>query len=323
MSALFLHIGSHKTGTTSIQRACSHLPSGNRDGVKYLDVRPSGTQVVGISGTLENFRARILLDAADRVFRPEGQKRLIASDESFFWISEPDTVHKLAALLHERFSSVTILCYLRRQDRLALSHRRQVSDGMPAARFYGVEATPLPRYQPHFQNYFDYATKLSTIWASAFGKQNVQVVPYDKITRKGADVVADFAHRTGASLDISTPIRANRSMKGSRTLVGLKLMEMGLPAPRRRKILENLPAAGQFLPTRAEAQAFVAHFAGANRNLARDWTWKGAPFTFDRSFGMYPKTTPPGWSDNDVEMIMEAIVEGMRHRGDLPASQEQ
>lgn len=314
MSELFIHIGSHKTGTTSIQNACSRLPISKRpDAVRYLNVRPSGTRVVEFKGKLANFRAKILLDAADQVFQPKRQERLVASDESFFWISEPETVHQLAALLRERFSVVTIICYLRRQDRLAVSHRKQVSEGMPASRFYGVQATPLPQYQPHFQNYFNYAAKLSNIWASAFGKENIQVISYDEISRTGGDVVKDFAHRTGAPLDMSKPRRANRSMKGNRTLVGLKLMEMGMPAPRRRKILKALPDTGTFLPSRAQAQAFLTHFSEANRQLAKDWTCEGAPFSFDQSFAMYPDADSTCWSDNDVEHLVQAIVEGMRN----------
>lgn len=314
MSELFLHIGSHKTGTTSIQRACSRLPdTAGRNGVTYLDIRPAGTPVVKTSGKLAQFRAEILLDAADQVFRPERQ-RYVASDESFFWISAPDTVHQFAALLRERFSTVTILCYLRRQDLLAVSHRKQVSHGLPAARFNGAQARPLPVYQPHFQRYFNYAEKLSKIWVSAFGKENVQVMSYDGITASGGDVVADFTRRTGAPLDISEPIRANISLKGNKTLLGLKLVEMGIPAPRRREVLKALPGAGQFQPTRAEAEAFLAHFSEANQQLARDWTWEGAPFAFDPSFEMYPDTDTPRWSDKDMEQVIEAVVNGMRNR---------
>lgn len=313
MSVLFLHIGSHKTGTTSIQNACSRLLGTKGPGAAhYVNVRPAGTPVVRIDGALADFRAKIMLDKAEQVFRPRGEERIIVSDESFFWISDPDTVHEFAALLRERFSSVTILCYLRRQDLLAMSHRKQVSEGMPAARFYGLHATPLPRYQPHLQSYFDYGAKLATIWVSAFGKENVQVMSYEGITQAGGDVVEDFANRTGTALDLSEPIRTNRSMDGNKTLVGLKLAQMGVPAPRRRRILKALSGASKFRPSRAEAQAFLAHFELANQRLAQDWTWQGAPFAFDQSLDMYPETDTPRWSDGDVERIVQAIVTGMR-----------
>jgi len=314
MGELFIHIGSHKTGTTSIQKACSTLPDADVSGpVKYLNVRPSGgNRVVETSVKLASFSAQIRLDAADQVFRPGEQDRFVTSDETFFWINEPETVHQFATMLQERFSAVTILCYLRRQDLLAVSHQKQIALGAPATRFYGVQATPLPEYQPHFQNYFNYAEKLSTVWASAFGKENINVISYDSIAGKGQDVVEDFANRTGAPLDMTTPIRSNRSMEGNKTLVGLKLMEMGVPKPKRRKILKALTGAGKFLPSRAQAQAFLAHFEEANRQLALDWEWDGAPFAFDQSFDMYPEANNACWSDYDVEQIVHSIIESMR-----------
>jgi len=311
MSELFIHIGSHKTGTTSVQKACSNLL--NYNSYRYLNIRPGSTRVVEDSGKLENFIAQIRLDAADRVFRPSKKKTYITSDESFFWISEPETVHKLAKMLQERFSKITIICYLRRQDLLAISHRKQVAEGMPAARFYGVQVTPLPKYQPHFQSYFDYANKLSTVWASAFGKENIQVISYDAVTKKGGDVVNDFSNRVGVLFDAPDPIRANASIKGNKTLVGLKLTKMGVHRTRVEKILEALPSAGEFLPSRVQAKEFLAHFDEPNRQLALNWKWEGAPFVFDNNFDMYPDVNETCWSNQNIEQLVKAIVNGMRN----------
>jgi len=311
MSELFIHIGSHKTGTTSIQKACSHLL--NYNFYKYLNIRPGGTRVVEDNGKLENFMAQIRLDAADQVFRPSKKKTYITSDESFFWISEPDTVHTLAKMLRERFSKITIICYLRRQDLLAISHRKQVAEGMPAARFYGVQVTPLPKYQPHFQSYFDYANKLSTVWASAFGKENIQVISYDSVTKKGGDVVNDFSNRVGVLFNALEPIRANISIKGNKTLVGLKLTKMGVPRARAEKILEALPSVGEFLPSRVQAKEFLAHFDEPNHQLASNWKWEGAPFVFDNNFDMYPDVYGTCWSDRNIEQVVQAVVNGMRN----------
>lgn len=313
LTKLYIHIGSHKTGTTSIQNACSRLlPGQGSEAPHYIDVRTADTRVVKSNGKLANFHAEVLLDMADRVFRPNGQQATVTSDEAFFWIKDPETVHKFAALLRERFSEVIILCYLRRQDLLALSHRRQVSEGLPAARFYGLHATPLPEYQPHFQNYFDYATKLSTVWVSAFGKENVQVMSYDGIMQTSGDVVTDFSQRLGMALNPLDTIRSNQSIGGNKILIGLKLTQMGIPAKQRRKILKTLPNSEKFRPSREQARAFLKHFERANQQLAQDWSWQGKPFAFGDSFEMYPETTAPRWGDNDVEAIIQAIVTGMR-----------
>lgn len=297
MPELFLHIGSHKTGTTSIQRTFSRLSEQNETiGLNYLTLGRTGTKVIRTKGELQNFQASVALRAAERVFRPKGQGKFVASEEGFFWISEPESVHQLARLLYERFSRVTILCYLRRQDHVAVSHRKQVADGMPAARFYGLHASPLPKYQPHFHRYFDYATKLSNVWASAFGKSNVQLISYDEISRMQGDVVQDFAYRIGAPSNISNSTRSNTSYKGSKTFVGLKLMAMGLPAKQCRKIVRRTPGWGKYLPSQSQAREFLSHFSEANLRLAQEWTYEGRPFSFDDSFDMYPSSAFAVWA---------------------------
>lgn len=308
MSELILHIGSHKTGTTSVQRAClKHL----QEGASYIDIRPSGTRIIKSAGRLENFRAWIDLDTADRLFRPEPDAgRFVTSDEEFFWIHDPETVADFAGMLKQRYTAIRVLCYLRRQDLLALSHRKQMSEGdTPAARFYGVTATPLPAYGAHLHRYFDYDAKLTGIWAEAFGRENVTLVPFDRNMFVEGDVVADFAQRCDLRFDRSGPIRENSSLDGNRTFVGLKLAELQIPKPQRRKILNHLSGDGTFLPARAEARAFLAHFAEANARLAGNWQWNGAPFRFDEDFTFYPETGPL-WDSDAVERMLHAVLVG-------------
>lgn len=310
MASLIIHIGSHKTGTTSVQQACfRHL----KRGVSYINIRPTGTRILKSSGRLEDFHAWIDLETADGLFRPQkAGARFVTSDEEFFWIHEPETVERFAAMLKQRYASVTVLCYLRRQDRLALSHRKQVSEGnTPAARFYGTTATPLPVYGPHLHRYFDYDEKLTGIWASAFGRENITLVPYDRAALVKGDIVEDFAHRCNLRFNLTEPIRVNSSLDGNRTFLGLKLAELNIPKPRRKRIMDLLPGAGTFAPTRAEAEAFQAHFAEANERLARNWQWDGAPFRFDDDFTLYPETGP-FWDTESVERMLHAVLMGTR-----------
>jgi hypothetical protein len=317
MSTLHLHIGSHKTGTTSIQRACRRFMSRTGEGgVRYIDIRPPATRVVRSSGRLESFRADIRPKAADAVFRPEAQAgpgadpsglTFVASDEDFFWISDPEPVHRLAELLRARFDEVRILCYLRRQDQLATSHRKQVMENMPAARFYGVSPTPLPVYRPHLQRYFDYAGKLA-LWAEAFGPEAVTVVPYRRDARVG--VVEDFAARTGCRFKPHKPIRANRATAGNRLLVGLKLTQAGVPAELRKQALAGLEPRGRFLPSQEAARTFLAHFEAANARLAREWRCDGAPVTFEGAFDMYPEREE-SHSHEEAGRMLEAAIRAL------------
>jgi hypothetical protein len=313
MSTLVLHIGSHKTGTTSIQHACRFaLPTTGAVRCHYFNIRPSGVRVLANAGSGADFGATVDLGSADQVFRPvtgpDAPDLYVTSDEEFFWIHEPDSVHRLADLLKARFETIRILCYLRRQDLLALSHRKQVLEGAPAIRFYGVTPTPLPEYQPYLANYFDYAAKLTDIWASAFGKGNITLVPFEKARLVQGDAVKDFAARLGISLGTYDAEPANSSYAGNQTFLGLLLAKANIPHKERLLIVRSLPERGRFLPSQDEARAFLSHFTAANERLAREWQWNGNPFAFEASFDMYPREVKLRWDDLEVAEMISAML---------------
>lgn len=304
MTELVLHIGSHKTGTTSIQDACRrHLYGGKRPGVAYVDVRQEQDRIVRPRGSLDKFGTSLNQESIDRLFRPAADLT-ITSDETLFYIWSPKQIRTLARLLRPRFDRVRILAYLRRQDLAALSHRKQVAKGRPSGRFYGSTATPLPEYAPHLQRYFDYATKLADHWGKAFGMENMEVGLYDRRLLKDGDVVADFANRVGIALPPEDHVEKNTALGRDQLIVGLKLMEMGMPMEDRSRFLARLSHEGRFLPSRQEAQDFLAHFADSNRRLETLFRVDGKPFRFDESFGMYPQTNPSGWDDDSVLQLV-------------------
>lgn len=316
MTKLFLHIGSHKTGSSSIQKACRFSLSGPPAKVSYINIRPSGTRILYSSGKLETFRVNLDLKKVDSVFRPvpdrcgqtTGPEIHIASDEELFWINDAEQIYQLSEILVPRYESIIVICYLRRQDLLALSHRKQVIEGTPATRFYGAEAKPLPDVRPHFYTYFDYAKKLTEIWAPSFGKENIRVIPFEREAMADGDAVSEFARQTGVGFRSVGTVTTNQSLAGNRTLVGLKLAEMGIPPRQRKMLVEQLSGKGLFLPTQAEAEKFMAHFTEANNRLSREWTWQGKPLRFNESFDMYPELPEPLWSNQDVENMLRAAL---------------
>ncbi|PIE07885.1 MAG: hypothetical protein CSA74_05100 [Rhodobacterales bacterium] len=329
-SELVLHIGSHKTGSTSVQLACQEgLADSGPDAVHYFDIRPGSQRITALGGAGENFRCWIDLDAADQVFRPDAAPeevtRFITSEEELFWIHEPDSVQDFAAMLRERFGTIRVICYLRRQDRLAFAHRKQVLERCPAALFYGVSATPLPEYQPHFQRYFDYAAKLEDIWCAAFGKENLTVIPFEKTKLHEGDIVTDMMQRTGIRMKTDKRYEENMSLSGNKTFLGLALLARGFEPEVVVRAVANLPARGTFDPTRDEARAFLAHFEEANARLARDWVFEGAPFVFDDDFSAYPEKMRDFSMEEIAEMIDRAVWSvgeevSEKRRADTPAA---
>lgn len=321
MAELILHIGSHKTGTSSIQYVLRGSRNAlERQGVAYLlpDDRTArnASSLVKVSGEREAFSARFADDKADRLLQPRAPRNIVSA-EGFFWFSDPEEVGRFAALARARFERITVLAYLRRQGRLAVSHRNQVRNAAPAMRFYGLRADPLPEYRSYLHRYFDYAAKLVDLWGGAFGRDNVVPVPFERTVLTDGDVVADFAARTGVALAYDAPVIRNASSSGlARMFVDLKLAELGLPPDSRRRIVRRLGREGLFLPTRDEARAFLAHFDASNARLAEHFWIDGRPFAFDSSMEMYPDRSDGVWSHALVGEVIEALLGA---RDGLPA----
>ncbi|PQO22099.1 hypothetical protein C2I36_14750 [Rhodobacteraceae bacterium WD3A24] len=311
MSELIIHIGSHKTGTSSIQQAClsaeEHLM---HHGVALLRHGPAANALVRVQGRRADFRPFIATGLADDLLRPRAPRNLLSA-ECLFWLFEPEQLAPLADLARARFETVSVIAYLRRQDLLAVSHRKQVLHGAQAARFYGVRATPLPDNQPYLQRYFDYATKLADLWGGAFGIENVHPAVYEAGRLRDGDVVEDFAARLGLDLSMRTPGRRNVALSGNRLLVGLKLAELGAPAELRKRIFRHLPEEGRFLPSRAEARAFLSAFEASNDRLNRLFATSARPLRFDDSFDMYPETTNTEWDNERAEQLVDAVMRGV------------
>ena len=129
---LVLHIGAHKTGTTSIQ--------------KFLFQNRSSLQEAGVSYVVPNENAAHLHEylQLDRSvlthphFKADVHGLLellssasgdvvIGSSENFSFLFDPREVSELASALQREFSDIKIVCYLRRQDRHVISHHQEQS----------------------------------------------------------------------------------------------------------------------------------------------------------------------------------------------------
>lgn len=316
MASLYLHIGSHKTGTTSLQEALAR--SLDKRSASYVDIRRKETRLIKIRGSGPQFRADINVERAANLFasnlrkssRKNTGKVFVASDEALFWPNDAEQVARLADALRSIFDSVTIICYLRRQTELAIAHRKQVIMGLPAKRFYGKEITPLPRYQPHFQDYFDYDRKLSNIWAPAFGADNVVAVPFERGRFQDGDVVKDFANRTGITFSRRRRADANTAMAGNQTYLGLVLKRAEVERDIRRRIVDKLRGEGHYLPSRKRARAFQAKFKDANQRLAQNWRCDGEPIAFEAGFERYPVEPERGpWDYSAVRSRLSKVLD--------------
>lgn len=303
MRHLWLHIGAHKTGTTSLQRALAAPEnSASLHGWTNLaGVHSKGSHLVKTFGAGKNFQTRLQLDVLEGRIPESGN--CILSTEGLFWIDDAAQIVALREFLSKHFDDIRVAAYLRRQDLLALAHRKQVVHGLPAKHFYGVQVQSLPAYRPHMMRYFGYGSKLKK-WEQAFGADTIHVRRFQPKDLKNGDTVADFFDLVGLAPPAPLP-HVNTALSRAQTLAGLWLLSRGHSPRQHMPALRRLENDGPLRPSRAEAAAFLGHFAAENAELARKYAPDGPESYFDMDLSRYGETTDDSL-DEDAMLALES-----------------
>lgn len=324
MKKLYVHIGCHKTGTTSIQ----HNLAQNAEALAkygltfFYDNCYSGEQLLPDLHSWLNFveapgkvvpqglYVRELDKLADRLARIQGD--VIVSSENFSFFFEPAPIGALQAALSPIFGQIRIICYLRRQDRHAISHHQEGSKFFraPEGDLFGHSTYALPPFDPRHRLYLDYHRRLS-MWAQAFGADNMVVKVFDRKQFPEGDVVADFFSLLGIS----------EYQKVADRNVSLSLREAKIGHVIAGSELKNKPALASVLracsgdpaklvPSRAAAQAYYAQFADSNAALAKMFGLAADGVLFDEDFSDYPEQAQDAWTE---ESANSAILNLLRY----------
>ena len=210
MKEVILHIGSRKTGTTSIQAALNGFDDGstryaalayrNHSPVIYtLFSRNWETyhywQNRGLaSARIEDLRQQFRDDLEREVTNPE-RDRLILSGEDIALL-EPDEKQDLVTFFTDRGLGVRVVCYVRDPVSFAVSaFRQQVRTG--AARLWSIS----PDYRQHLEAFL-----------AILPPGHLVARTYSKDRLHQGDVVADFCKLIGIAPDALPPERANPAL---------------------------------------------------------------------------------------------------------------
>ena len=345
---LILHVGTEKTGSTAIQQhllinretlaergvhLCRSLGGGNHralvaafmppdtldDFLRAQNLADAEQRAVWAAGVLDGFAAEVAAAKADA-----GMETVVVSSEHFHSrLLEPDSVTRLATFLDGLFTDVSVICYLRRQDQMALSFYSQKL----RAGFVPPEILPLSKVRRRADSlppYFDFDSLLHR-WSEAFGASRVRPRLYQTESFAGGDVVEDFFQTAGLGVpDSRLPRAANPSLcRASQVALRVFNAQCGGYDPatrdchgsRRRALVDYLERTGGDdrgqLPTRDEAQAFYAAFASSNARVAARWFQRESLFTED--FSAYPDTSQPvDWEDAATRLAGFMVEEGER-----------
>lgn len=197
MKHLVLHVGTHKTGTTALQRFfADNRALLSRLGVHYPDV--GKPHHAGLAWALRDGNRRPLLDVLGS---PEASRhdRVLLSSEDF--------ERQAAALgfVREMAPRVTVVIYLRRQDHYVQSIYQECVKSpdqrstLTFAEYYQRYATAHAG-KPHQR--LDWSL-LVRRWAEVFGSDHVVVRPFERNSFAGGSIFADFLGVLGLSLEES------------------------------------------------------------------------------------------------------------------------
>ncbi|RLA49709.1 MAG: hypothetical protein DRR42_15150 [Gammaproteobacteria bacterium] len=311
---LYLHIGCHKTGSTSIQRALVlHKSYLLANGFSLFHTTPEGKlRAIGNVHPWidfkegENIKNHIVDDFFPSLEALEGD--VVVTSEKFFYLYDEQDISSLIQKLRKSFDVIKIIVYIRRQDKLAISHHQQGSrrKAVAATKLYGSSSTALPVYDKALDQYLDLNRRLG-IWADQVGDENMIIRLFEKSSLTGSDAVADFFALLGLKIQHRVG-RENESNGFVKTKVGHLMNQLDFPVGLSLHVSEYLDNAGKMMPSRSEAIEFYERYKPGNSRLNERFHLNDREWLFDTDFDDYPEETDQDWSEDTANLAIKNTI---------------
>ena len=316
MRRLFLHIGNHKTGTTALQQslhqngvllaACGVAYAASRTAAHlhpYLGaVTPAALLPDGFMA-LDPEALALRLAAVD-------QDMVVASSENFSFFFHRAPIAALERALRPHFDEIRILCYLRRQDRHAVSHHQEGAKPHRQAEgaLWGHAPNALPDHAPGQDLYLDFDRRMG-MWADVFGADKLDLAVYDRAQLKNGDIFADFLARIGLNIGGLNPGGdKNVSLGAAQTKAGHVMNDISLRPKMTEAILARIGAGGRLLPSQDQARLFLERYRDSNRRLNARFRITDLPDLFNDDFTDYPEAPQSDWTEAGANDALRAAL---------------
>jgi len=321
MKKVFLHVGLHKTGSSSIQTSLfkSRLEL-EKQGFSYFCEDFDGKEKALPQHWvhLDQFNVPTIKEMKkfNSLIASQPSQNVIVSIEALAWFMNVESVKNVRTAL--KGFDVEVIVYLRRQDKQMVSYHQEGSKDRikPSAVYYGSSLHPFQNLKR--KEYLDYETRMDS-WASVFGKGNITVKIFEPDLLDDKDVVKDFCNQVGL---VNIPsIRVNESLGFEATKIGQLINLSGLRnAEWSKKIRKACSNEGKLLPSRAEAQKFYDEFKESNSSLNSKFNINQSSYLFDEDFSSYPEDGQYLWTEESANQAIIKILKLLDKKSEAPDS---
>jgi hypothetical protein len=331
---LIIHIGTHKTGSTAIQRFLSH----NREavaarGVCYPTAHTANYAQHPLAWALGvNHPQRDPSLAAEDIARDiveearsASAQLLVISSEDFESVVEPAAIERLKQLFQDFPTEIVV--YIRRQDEALWAAYNQRVKSFDSRLYETFEEFGK---QPFLSNRLNYWALLQR-WATVFGEDAMRVRLYDRRQFEKRNIIFDFLSIAGIDpegLEAEQWGRINKSIHPLAVEILRRTNSKKLPREVHRVLLKllNQVLAKQGPPAPAMAGTrpdFMAQFAESNALVAKKWLEKSDGELFSE-----PATPLRGKAENGVypsdallvDVLIDSLIKYIRD-GDAPGEE--
>jgi len=302
MTLCILHLGSEKTGTSSIQKYFgSRREALLRQGIWYPQSFANQKAHVHLKLSRAALNGTLTDDAPGVIeFRSEydaamksGVKAAVFSSEFFHSeMRDPASVERLKVFLGKFFDEFKLVYYARRQDQmLASMHSTAVKGG------WTTNPHALSVYESKGHYYFDHLA-VCDLWSEQFGRDKLICRVYEREKLMCGDVVDDFLDVVGLGKWAGrTHVAANESLSFE-TISALLYLNASVDKDNRelrRKIVargrkRNGPRISML--TKAEAREFYGRFRDGNAQFFSKYVDKDLSIGFSDNFSGFPDVLP-------------------------------
>lgn len=322
MRRLTLHIGAHKTGTTTLQATLRHneaLLRARGLAIAYVPHLPHVHRHLGFHSLDQFFPHGFSLHdtlAFVDFLAHQPADHVFASSENFSFVFQQNVLDELAAALRAKFDHIDILIYLRRQDRHAVSHHQEGArpKRRAEAALWGHGLNALPDAVQTQRLYLDYDARLM-MWENAFGRHALRVRVYDRALLVQGDIVVDALKVMGIDHQgLARMPDQNVSLGHMQAIVGhLANDSLGDDVVTAR-LLAALPKGGtKTLPSAQAARDFLAPYIASNRRLNARLQISATPDLFCDDFSDYPQSSPQTPSQEDWANALRTVIATLGH----------